>query len=102
MQMFLPEDGSVGEIKFAVEDCVQIYNASGQLSTKQRVALFGALVVYLFEHADIPLLERYIQNISLHEMVQQIVDLDVDGKDTFTISTVPCKGGLLIILVYQN
>ncbi len=56
----------------------------------QRLQLFRGLIAYLYLHATPTLLEKYILNITIHEVVQAIMDLDDKELASITLNIEPC------------
>ena len=74
MAKFLPT-GVKEHIKLVVEECIETFGRVGTLSDKNRMNLFSGLITYISDHATNPLPEKYILCISVHGVVQAIMDL---------------------------
>ena len=90
---FLPKDMAC-EIRLIVDECVDQFASQKQLLHYQRLSLFRGLVAYLYEHAQFPLLEKYILCITLHEAVQAIMDLE-KNECHVTFNVEPWRGEYL-------
>lgn len=77
-----------------MDECVDQFRREKALLHYQRLNLFRGLVAYLSECAVSPLLEKYILMITVHEVVQAIVDLQTDAS-MITLNVEPCRGEYL-------
>ena len=75
----MPKD-LLGEIRRVARDYCEQYEEEKQLTHKQRLQLFRAIVTYLFKYAG--LLEKYVTNLTVHAVTQVIVDRDGANDDT--------------------
>ena len=90
-QLF-PKD-LASEIKRLAGDACEQYAREKQLTQKIRTQLFRGIVTYLFKFADVPLLERYITNVTVHAVVQVIVERqESPEREEFTLLVEPWEG----------
>ena len=87
---FLP-DGRKGHLQRVVEECVEQFAMHDDLSHKQRVSLFKAVITYMFKFAEPRLAAKYIQNITVHTAMQAIMDLLTEQPE-ITMEVEPFEG----------
>lgn len=88
-----PTHSLAKEVEYTINQLVKEFDRTRLLAYKQKLLLFRSLVTYMHSCLNPPMLEKSITSITLHAVVQAIIE-HREEKEPVSLSVEPCEGGL--------